>query len=61
MLMFLAHLRNMADRQLRHDDRGVTAVEYGLIIALVAIIIITGLTALSGALNGVFTSISGTL
>lgn len=39
------------------DDNGATAIEYGLIAALVSIIIIAGLTLLGGALDTAFSSI----
>jgi pilus assembly protein Flp/PilA len=61
MLTFLAHLRNLVARPLRHDDRGVTAVEYGLIIVLIAIAIVGTLTILGTTISGVFTTITGSL
>ena len=36
------------------DETGATAIEYGLIVALVAVIIITGVTALGTKLNATF-------
>lgn len=33
------------------DESGATAIEYGLIAALIAVVIITGATALGTALN----------
>jgi pilus assembly protein Flp/PilA len=42
--------------RLRRDDRGVTAVEYGLILALIAGVIITGLLLLGPALSGLFSN-----
>ena len=36
------------------DESGATAIEYGLIVALVAVIIITGVTALGTKLNATF-------
>ncbi len=41
------------------DEEGVTAIEYGLIAALIAVAIITGVTALGGQLNTIFNTISG--
>jgi len=38
----------------RHDDRGVTAIEYGLIAALIAVMIIGGVTALGTNLKSIF-------
>jgi pilus assembly protein Flp/PilA len=43
------------------DEEGATAIEYGLIAALIAVVIITALTALGGNLKGVFTSVSTSL
>ncbi|PFH13019.1 MULTISPECIES: Flp family type IVb pilin [Burkholderia] len=40
------------------EDNGVTAIEYGLIAGLVAIALITGLTQLSGGLNGLFNQVA---
>jgi pilus assembly protein Flp/PilA len=33
------------------DEKGATAIEYGLIAALIAVVIITGLTAIGTNLN----------
>jgi pilus assembly protein Flp/PilA len=44
---------------LRSDKRGVTALEYGLIAALIAVVIITAVTNLGTNLNAVFTNIAG--
>ncbi|MCJ9428590.1 Flp family type IVb pilin [Kordiimonas marina] len=38
----------------RRNEEGATAIEYGLIAALVAIALITALNSLSGGLQGVF-------
>ena len=43
-------------QQIRRDDRGVTAVEYGLILALIAGLIVVGLVVLGPALGNLFTS-----
>ncbi|MEJ2379179.1 MAG: Flp family type IVb pilin [Gammaproteobacteria bacterium] len=43
------------------DESGVTAIEYGLIAALVAVVIIAALTALGGSLTNIFTTVSNTL
>jgi pilus assembly protein Flp/PilA len=39
---------------IREED-GVTAIEYGLIAALVAVVIVAGAGALGTALNGLYT------
>lgn len=40
------------------DDRGVTAIEYGLIAALIAVVIIGAVTLVGGELKDTFTTIS---
>jgi pilus assembly protein Flp/PilA len=39
------------------DEEGVTAIEYGLIAALVAVVIIVGLNILGPALRDIFSGI----
>jgi Flp pilus assembly pilin Flp len=46
---------------LRMDERGVTAMEYGLIAALIAVVIIGAVTAVGGAVSQVFQSIAAAL
>jgi pilus assembly protein Flp/PilA len=41
------------------DTNGATAIEYGLIAALIAVVIITGVTAVGTKLSTVFASLSG--
>ncbi len=36
------------------DERGATAVEYGLMVALIAVVIIAGVTAFGIAVSGLF-------
>ncbi|GIX16275.1 MAG: hypothetical protein KatS3mg119_0461 [Rhodothalassiaceae bacterium] len=48
-------------RKLRKDSRGATAIEYGLIAALVAIAAIAALGTLSGGLNQIFTNVGNKL
>ena len=43
------------------DESGQGMVEYGLIIALVAIVVIVALKALAPAISGIFTKASGEL
>ena len=43
------------------NESGATAIEYGLIAALVAVAIVTALTALSGQLTATFDTIRTTL
>jgi pilus assembly protein Flp/PilA len=41
------------------DERGATAVEYGLMVALIAVVIIAAVTALGSALSTKFTTVGG--
>lgn len=45
-------------RRLFADQGGATAIEYGLIAALIAVAAISGLSALGGGSNGMWTKIS---
>jgi pilus assembly protein Flp/PilA len=45
----------------KNDERGVTAIEYGLIASLVALAIVLGATAVGGALDALFTEIASKL
>jgi pilus assembly protein Flp/PilA len=44
-----------------NDDAGATAIEYGLIAALIAVVIITGVTAVGTQLSTTFKNLSGNL
>ena len=44
--------------KLWNDQRGVTAIEYGLIAALIAVAIIGILTSVGTSLNGVFSRVN---
>jgi pilus assembly protein Flp/PilA len=43
------------------DESGATAIEYGLIAALVAVVLVTALTAMGTKLSGTFTTVSSKL
>jgi pilus assembly protein Flp/PilA len=43
------------------NESGATAIEYGLIAALIAVVIITGVTAVGTTLSTTFTNLSTTL
>lgn len=53
MILSLAALRN--------NESGATAIEYGLIAALIAVVIIGAVTAVGGGLTGMFGEVSGAL
>jgi pilus assembly protein Flp/PilA len=48
-------------RRFINDQSGVTAIEYGLIAALIAVVIITAVTAVGTKLSGTFTAVSTAL
>jgi len=48
---------NMITRFIANED-GATAIEYGLIAALIAVVIITAVTAVGTALSTTFTTVS---
>ena len=47
----------VAQERLRRDEKGATAVEYGLMVGLIAVAIIVTVGLLGGKLNGLFTTI----
>ena len=51
---------NIISRFVR-DESGATAIEYGLIAALIAVVIITGVTAVGTQLSAKFLGISTTI
>lgn len=48
-------------RSFLRDEQGATAIEYGLIAALISVAIIAALAALGDSLNATFEAISGKL
>jgi pilus assembly protein Flp/PilA len=48
-------------RRMCRDKRGVTALEYGLIAAVMGALIVSGVTSLGNSLNSAFTTIGKVL
>ena len=48
-------------RSLFRDKRGVTAVEYGLIAAAIAVLIIAGIRGIGGGVSTTFGTISSSI
>ncbi len=46
-------------RNFMKDENGATAIEYGLIAALIAVVIITAVTTVGTNLSGLFTRVGG--
>ncbi|MEI7789573.1 MAG: Flp family type IVb pilin [Alphaproteobacteria bacterium] len=53
-------MKNMISNFLK-NNAGATAIEYGLIAALIAVVIITGVTAVGTQLSTTFTNLSTNL
>ena len=47
--------------KLLRDEQGATAIEYGLIAALIAVAAIAAMQSLGSELNSTFSTVSGTL
>lgn len=58
MLSTITTLFADARRRLTRDETGATAVEYGLIVGLIAVAIIAAVTLLGGTLSDLFTDIN---
>ena len=63
MLRFLLYMHTALGNALgdRMDDRGATAVEYGLIVTLIAVVIIVTVTRLGQLLNQEFQTVVNAL
>ena len=48
-------------QRLLSEERGATAIEYGLIAGLIAVVVIGALTVTGTSLNSVFTNVSDKL
>jgi pilus assembly protein Flp/PilA len=55
--MFHLRATEFARRLLTRDDRGATAVEYGLIVALIAAVIIAVVATLGTAVSSAFNNV----
>ena len=62
MLAFLIAAQTfVADRFDKKNDRGATAVEYGLLVGLIAVVIIAAVLLLGNQLVALFNMITGSL
>lgn len=61
MLKTFVQLQTMMAGALRRDDRGATAVEYGMIVALIAAVIAALVAALGTKLSGIFTTVTNAI
>jgi pilus assembly protein Flp/PilA len=61
LMLFLANLQNFLPQRLLRSERGATAVEYGLIVALIAAAIVVTAGALGGQISNIFNAITGNM
>jgi pilus assembly protein Flp/PilA len=57
MLRYVVYLRNLIG-SLGRNERGATAVEYGLMVALIAAVIVTAVALIGTNLTSVFNSVA---
>ena len=55
-----SYIRTMI-RQFCADEKGATAIEYGLIAALIAVVAVTAMTSVGTSLNNTFTTVANKL
>ena len=60
-LATIATLYSFAEERLKREERGATAVEYGLMVALIAVVCVAAVGLLGGAANTTFTTATGSL
>ena len=56
MLQVFGSIQN---RLVLSDDEGQTMAEYGVVLAVITLVVIVALVALSGAINGVLEEVTG--
>ena len=56
MLSYLMASYSTLTQRFRKDDRGVTAVEYALLVALIALVVAGGATLLGTNINSLFST-----
>lgn len=59
--VILTELVAFAQERLQRDEKGATAVEYGLMVGLIAVVIIAAVTLLGTKLDGLFDTIGNKL
>jgi len=61
MLRYVSYVRNLTARPLDWDDWGASAVEYGLLVALIAAVVVTAVTLIGTNLTSVFNSVANAI
>jgi pilus assembly protein Flp/PilA len=58
LLTAMTYVSHVATKLIRREE-GATLVEYGLLIALIALACLTGIGALAGGIDAMFTAVGG--
>lgn len=61
MLALMISLQQRVADRFSNQDRGATAVEYGLLVGLIAVVIIGAVALLGGTLQDMFNDVNTTL
>jgi pilus assembly protein Flp/PilA len=61
VLNVIAFAQDFLARLVRRDDRGASAVEYGLLVFLIALVIIGAVTLLGTNLSSIFNAVATAL
>jgi pilus assembly protein Flp/PilA len=61
MRTYTVIIQNLIAELLDTDDRGASAVEYGLLVALIAAVIITAVTLIGTNLTSIFNSVANAI
>lgn len=61
MLNFLYTLQAMVANRVERDDKGATMIEYGLMVALIAVIVVVAVGPLGVAIAAMFTAITASV
>jgi len=61
MVRYYVQIHNFLTQPLVRNDRGATAVEYGLMVALIAAVIVTAVTLIGTNLTSVFNKVANAI
>ena len=61
MLRYFVYVQNTLAAAVQRDDRGTTAVEYGLMVALIAAVIVTAVTLIGTNLTSIFNKVANAI
>jgi pilus assembly protein Flp/PilA len=61
MLQHIIALQILVTQRLANEDKGATAVEYGLMVSLIAVVIIAAVTLLGTSLRTMFEGVAAAL